>query len=1381
MNLIYKTGFDRRPLTNKIIPLQRLKHYMNLKTIKSNIDLSKPENDKPVGTIEMHAESNPLVSVIIRTKNRPDTLLYALKSVKDQEYRPLEIVIINDGGVDIVPVIASLPLTDIKLKLVVNKHSLGRTMAGNSGIDNASGEFIIFLDDDDWFEPGHINSLVNALKKHSDYLAAYAGVRYCASPENSDFLHIFNSEYDPVYLMLENTMPIHSVLFSKELVNRGCRLDESLKVFEDWDLWLQFAQYTDFYHVDQVSAGYRSGGESRAGWGITPEEVAGFRRQLLEKWRFIWNGEQLDKALHLSRQTLLTDLKKMDLKKIVTVNKILKQDYADLTSDHNNLKQDYAKLEHRLGLLGEEHQNLKYQHENLKYQHNNLKSEHNNLKIDHDIVLNSTSWRITAPWRYFGGKVKGFKRYGQRGASLLKTVCKSVQATHKINGTWLRLVKKITCHLKEDGLNGTLSRVKLHFNMQTAVRNQQNYYDNTFEYPCYPTDYELSHLPTFQIGIMAHIFYVDLFEEICTYLNNIPVPYNLMLSVVSKDDLDVVGKMAKKFLNNNAELIIKQVPNRGRDIAPMLVAFRKELEQCDIMAHIHTKKSSYNGSSRFGLDWRLHLLDSMFGSEEKIRATLAHFAANDRVGIIYPESFPGLPYWAFTWLSNRHHAHPLLKAMGIKDIDYNLYVDFPAGSMFWARTKAMKPLFELNLNYKDFPEEKGQIDNTIQHAIERCLVFSAVAAGMQHRLQYFRNNRPFFLAKNPSIIHQYCSDTIQNRILNAAELGSVISYDIFDTLFIRPFASPDAVLWMLDAKIKKQLNIPGFFHKRKNAENHLRQDLAQGKDVSITAIYQEISRKYNIAPDICLKMQKMEISAELAILKPRTSVSDTAKMLKSTGKRIILTSDMYLEISHIHEILAANDMDFFDSIYVSSDVGLRKDQGTIWQNVLPSENISENKLLHIGDNERSDIQILVDNKFLSPVHVMRPISLLAELKGGRELIQIFRKQQCWQNELVLGLIANRISNHIDRTPSDFAKIFSYPDIFGYTVIGPVLLGFISWLIKTAITDNITSLLFLSREGWLFNQIYERILNHPLMKHEKKKLPPGSYFYCSRTFAGLTAIETSDDFKILLSGDYHGSLMQLFNGRFGIENDVDLKKFLNDDILQQQVNLPQDYDKIHGYLELCLPFFKQQAMKYRQVFLKYWHEQAEETTSPAIVDIGYSGTIQKALMQILKNPITGYYLVTNTYCRQVINKGGKIDACFGNLLSDDQMNILPINKYALLTEAVLTAPQGQLKQLNMNPDGTIEPIFKPGGESQKHFDTIDKIHQGASDLISDVIDVTGHCFYHEAWNVDQTPDLLTLVIHRVLDIGDLGNKLSVEDDYSGNHELPVLNFYGSQMT
>ena len=116
----------------------------------------------------------PLVSIIIRSMDR-STLAEALDSVALQTYPNIEIVIVNAKGADHREVgerCGSFPV-----RMVGNNEPLDRSRAANVGLDNAIGQYLIFLDDDDLFYPEHIAVLVNALQTQHYSRCAYTGVR----------------------------------------------------------------------------------------------------------------------------------------------------------------------------------------------------------------------------------------------------------------------------------------------------------------------------------------------------------------------------------------------------------------------------------------------------------------------------------------------------------------------------------------------------------------------------------------------------------------------------------------------------------------------------------------------------------------------------------------------------------------------------------------------------------------------------------------------------------------------------------------------------------------------------------------------------------------------------------------------------------------------------------------------------------------------------------------------------------------------------------------------------------------------------------------------------------------------------------------------------
>jgi glycosyltransferase involved in cell wall biosynthesis len=234
-----------------------------------------------------------LVSVITRSMDR-STLQETLDSIAAQTYPNIEVILVNargDGHSEYGEKCGEFPL-----RMVRSNGPLQRSSAANLGLDSAQGTYALFLDDDDWLDPDHIEALVAALAENKNTPAAYAGVRFTSTRESIEF-SVINEAFNPIRLLHGNFIPIHAVLFRKNLAQRGCRFDESLALYEDWDFWLQVARFGPFLHLDRVSAGYRSDGGSGAGPSVGEDTVQAARDRIFEKWRQIWTGNDISQLL----------------------------------------------------------------------------------------------------------------------------------------------------------------------------------------------------------------------------------------------------------------------------------------------------------------------------------------------------------------------------------------------------------------------------------------------------------------------------------------------------------------------------------------------------------------------------------------------------------------------------------------------------------------------------------------------------------------------------------------------------------------------------------------------------------------------------------------------------------------------------------------------------------------------------------------------------------------------------------------------------------------------------------------------------------------------------------------------------------------------------
>ena len=227
-------------------------------------------------------------------------------------------------------------------------------------------------------------------------------------------------------------------------------------------------------------------------------------------------------------------------------------------------------------------------------------------------------------------------------------------------------------------------------------------------------------------AIHGHFHYPELVED---FLRKIAINQSrcdLLLSTTDEVKAERLGALTRSY--ERGKVTIRLVPNRGRDIGAFLTAFGEEIVDCyEIIGHLHGKRSLFIGDSLVGETWREFLWQNLVGDRYPMMdIILDRFAKDDGLGILFPED-PHLSDWDF----NREIATDLAERMGI-ELPLPPFFDFPVGTMFWARSMALRPLFDLQLAWSDYPKEPIAIDGTILHAIERILPFVASRAGFRY-------------------------------------------------------------------------------------------------------------------------------------------------------------------------------------------------------------------------------------------------------------------------------------------------------------------------------------------------------------------------------------------------------------------------------------------------------------------------------------------------------------------------------------------------------------------------------------------------------------------------------------------------------------------------
>lgn len=181
----------------------------------------------------------PLVSVIIPTKNRAEMIKRAIKSVQNQTYKNLELIIIDDASTDNTPnVLESIKAADSRLTVHYNSQSLGGAGARNIGIKNASGDFVAFLDDDDEWLPQKTKVQLEFLINNENFGAASCWNLL----KINDSVQKIQKPFEVTFkdLLRENLLGSFSFCFAhKNVFDKIGLLDETMPSAQDWDFWMR--------------------------------------------------------------------------------------------------------------------------------------------------------------------------------------------------------------------------------------------------------------------------------------------------------------------------------------------------------------------------------------------------------------------------------------------------------------------------------------------------------------------------------------------------------------------------------------------------------------------------------------------------------------------------------------------------------------------------------------------------------------------------------------------------------------------------------------------------------------------------------------------------------------------------------------------------------------------------------------------------------------------------------------------------------------------------------------------------------------------------------------------------------------------------------------
>lgn len=618
-----------------------------------------------------------------------------------------------------------------------------------------------------------------------------------------------------------------------------------------------------------------------------------------------------------------------------------------------------------------------------------------------------------------------------------------------------------------------------------------------------------------------------------------------------------------------------------------------------------------------------------------------------------------------------------------------------------------------------------------------------------------------------------------------SEQYKYISFDVFDTAVLRPFGKPEDLFELLNKEFEKYVKCNISFQKiRENAEQGARKLLAEKKgkreDITLKEIYDYINANYYIAEEVCRVMMQTEMELEVKFVTPRNTIKEFYDVAVASGKKVIFITDMYLPEKCIRDMLEKCGYSDYEKVFVSAEYGALKQTGKLYNEVLAELGIDNSQILHIGDNEVSDVQAALEKK-IDAYFVPKVWDLFIN-EGYRyptgNRTNIFRdacgvlanKDKVLDNCALRGMMALAAAKMFDNpfVRYDSTSNFEYnPYFIGYFSVGIHLLGVTKWILDTAREKKYGRIIYTSRDGWLYMQAHE------IWKKYFDNLPDTKYMYVSRQ-AMLPAM-------ILCEADLYNLPIEVT--QYTPDMLYELLDFCTDtskekefwiSISEKGLDRNARFSDNSGYHLFIKCFIEISYSEERRLeclleikeYLRFLRKQ------DAVFDMGYSGRIHKAIVDVTEKNVDALFIHKDT--AQYANNARK-----GKFEIHEFLNINPLMPDLLREHMISHSGKSCIGYETVN--GKVVPKLEDKESEYCGKFVVEKIQRGALDFVEEFLK-----YYHDYLDyISMNPQEAALALEGFLSSSEIGDRniflCSYFEDrvYSGNPHNNIAEYINEQ--
>lgn len=337
--------------------------------------------------------------------------------------------------------------------------------------------------------------------------------------------------------------------------------------------------------------------------------------------------------------------------------------------------------------------------------------------------------------------------------------------------------------------------------------------------------------------------------------------------------------------------------------------------------------------------------------------------------------------------------------------------------------------------------------------------------------------------------------------------------------------------------------------------------------------------------------------------------------------------------------------------------------------------------------------------------------------------------------------------------------------FGAAFLGPALTMY-----ARAVEENGSGRLpvCLAREGWLIHKLLTRLESEGLVEFDHSPI----YLKVSRTLLFRAMVGEPDIWPLAMKGSFSGSVLELLMKRFGFQMH-EVFACLPPELLNFTLQLPEDAEKVSEWLEPHTERLNEQV-KYTRLALKEYFSRSgmyDRDLMPMMLDLGYSGTIQKLCTRLLERDTDGlYFIATQAGKTEVNGHTATLKGVFREGV--EWKEGYTMLERSLYFECLMTAPHGQVVDILETNDGNL--IFSHGREasSQRYYQDLEAILDGAIDSVVDAM--------HKdiSYTTEEVEDLFEVFSTRPGALPQASWHLfTADDDISGNGMVNPLQIFG----